>query len=866
MERAIMEVTDMSVEERIAPHLISLPDPRWALWRCAGLRAAGFSLEMLAELGDAELTALADAILDLEDRLRQARRIAIERVEARLQSCAASENHILERARRRLQRGKEAAPAGLDGSVDDCLRLFHDLNLEAAVVRTAFEERFAHDNNRLSATVKNLAGHPRFLEALMWQNRRVLETAIEPLCEPTTQERRSKRRQHEGLLVSYLQRYCAKNDTIGFFGPMGWARFQEAGPAVSATAGKELIASSEVYFEDWTIESLARSIEKMDGAKLWLVPRRNPLIAMEGETLHLADGSAVDLSREAALVLARCDGIHTAQEIATDLIFDSMDLFNSEDQALSILADLEQDGLIAWGIQLPGGPQALAALHAAVAKIEDIQLRRKIESSVDQLETCRKAVAGAAGKSRELLRAFVDLETTFTQLTGASSHRAAGLTYAGRSLLYQDCQRDYKLELGPEILEAIGRPLALFLESTNSLLGEIAALFDRTCRRIYRRLVSEGGDPVVRGNRFWHCLEPELLAIQGEAESAAARLQQKWLDLLAFSTAARRVDYAVEELAPRVNALFPRSSAAWLPSIYSSPDIMIAAPDVAAINEGRYLAVLGELHLSANTLSSTLFVSQHPDPEHMLRAREQDIEPPLIFLLPPKHLPRLTTRTQTGLYSPHDLGLDFSLHSSPLPGIKNLAMADLLVVEEEGELVVRSSNGQFRASVTDAFAQFLSALVQPLFRILPAIRHTPRLTCERLVFARESWCFDASECSFAWEKQESACFLEARRWARQNLIPRLVFVKTPNETKPVFLDCASIASINLFCKSVRACHESSKGGPIRITEMVPAPGDCWLVDCHGQRYTSELRLVVKDQWLAEFHRSRRAALARGTTQ
>ena len=54
---------------------------------------------------------------------------------------------------------------------------------------------------------------------------------------------------------------------------------------------------------------------------------------------------------------------------------------------------------------------------------------------------------------------------------------------------------------------------------------------------------------------------------------------------------------------------------------------MIAAASPQAIREGHYQFVMGELHMAANTLSSSLFVAQHPTPDELfaLLAETEDM-------------------------------------------------------------------------------------------------------------------------------------------------------------------------------------------------------------------------------------------------
>jgi hypothetical protein len=39
-----------------------------------------------------------------------------------------------------------------------------------------------------------------------------------------------------------------------------------------------------------------------------------------------------------------------------------------------------------------------------------------------------------------------------------------------------------------------------------------------------------------------------------------------------------------------------------------------------------------------------------------------------------------------------------------------------------------------------------------------------------------------------------------------------------------------------------------------VVEMLPAPDEAWLTDAEGQRYTAELRLVARDQKMADQRR------------
>jgi hypothetical protein len=55
------------------------------------------------------------------------------------------------------------------------------------------------------------------------------------------------------VVASYWQRYCAKNDTIGFFGPLAWGEVRDEGPALEQRS-RGLVRERTVHIETWALE------------------------------------------------------------------------------------------------------------------------------------------------------------------------------------------------------------------------------------------------------------------------------------------------------------------------------------------------------------------------------------------------------------------------------------------------------------------------------------------------------------------------------------------------------------------------------------------------------------------------------------
>jgi hypothetical protein len=75
-----------------------------------------------------------------------------------------------------------------------------------------------------------------------------------------------------------------------------------------------------------------------------------------------------------------------------------------------------------------------------------------------------------------------------------------------------------------------------------------------------------------------------------------------------------------------------------------------------------------------------------------------------------------------------------------------------------------------------------------------------------------------------------------------------VFVTSPLEPKPLFVDFASPIGVRIFAKIARRASADPAGErSLTITEMLPGPNELWLPDAEGDRYTCELRMVAVDR-------------------
>ncbi|GAA2793535.1 hypothetical protein GCM10010441_18500 [Kitasatospora paracochleata] len=700
-----------------------------------------------------------------------------------------------------------------------------------------FAGLFADAAVETAEALQDIARTPAFREAVAWQNRPVLDSGVTPFLNwtPTAAGRTSMPRQREELVAHYWQRFCVKNDTIGFFGPVGWGRWDGAVDGVEIRPGTGLVADSTVYWASWAIDALAALIGADPAVRGWVAPRRVPFVRLDGLLVTVPGRRPQAVTAEEAAVLSRCDGVRTALGIAAEL---------PGTDVPGVLEELVARRWAQWRLEIPAGTHPERDLRAWLERIGDDAVRICGLAALDALEAGRARVGAAAG-AEAVVAELTELEQAFVALTDTAAVREKSSgTAPCRALVYADCRRSATALLGPAVRDALA-PLEPLLTSAGWLTARLAEAVLAGARPVYDRLAAEGPVDLAA---FWFACMPVL---HGDARRAAGELQQdfrdRWARILAPAPGERRIDLPLERIADGVREQFGGPGGGWTAARYLSPDVMIAAEGPDAVARGAFTLVLGELHLASNTLGASLFVHQHPDRAELLAETTRDHPGPrLLPLLPKEHRSRLSARVKYALTRPEDYQVALVDLTADPARPRTVRSADVAVVERDGELrVVLPDGAEFPA--VDVFAHVLTTLAMDLFQVLPEGDHTPRVTVDRLVVARETWRLPAAAAGFATEKDEGRRFVRARRWREEHGLPRFVFVVSPTESRPFYVDFDSPVYVNILAKAMRRLAGKDPDGRLVVSEMLPTPEQTWLTDDQGRRYTSELRFVAVDE-------------------
>jgi hypothetical protein len=795
----------------IADHQLALPGGEFALWRTSSLRGAGMPVDWIEVLADQDLWAGTTEVLAAEP-------VPTGRIPGR----PTPEEKAARAALRKAAKERDTA------------------------YRALFEEAML----RQAATVQEFARRPLVREAVAWQNPSFARNALDSFCRAEGPGGRNSRwRQREKTIVGYLQRYCTKNDTIGFFGPVGWAEWEDSDVPLRVEPGSGLLADRTVYWESWGIDLLGEALMERYALRRHVAPRRNPSVHVDGDTVHRPYRRPLVLDAAPAAVLRACDGATSAAEIAEELCWLGAPGLTCEADVAAALAKLVKQQVVTWDLDVPLGKDPAAGLRELLERMPQGAPRTGALEELAAVEALRTAVADAAGDPAGVLAALSALDEDFTARTGQVAQRRAGETGAGRTLVFEDSRRAATARLGTGLLEDVGPALDLVLRSARWFTAAVAAEY-----RAELDVLFDGATPDADGrvplSTLTFLLGPRLVGDGGKPlDGLAAELRAKWDRVLGRPEGRARWTLDSAELAARVEAEFGCEAPGWTAARYHSPDLLVAAPDAESVEPGRTLVVLGELHTALNTLEGRLFVEQHADPASMWdRVRADGVQPRVVPMLPktwravsPRTYPPLTMLLPEYTYwSP---GQD----SGGAPG-EVLPAAGLLVHRAaHGRLEVTGPGG-FRADLIEVLGELISMVAVTRFGILPVRDHTPRVVVDRLVLSRESWRPRAAELLTPAKSDEATEYLETVRWLREHGVARRFFLVAPVEEKPTFIDTRSPMLVLLLARTVRRTVEQyGEDARVTLSEMLPDSDACWLRDDEGRRYVSELRVVAVDR-------------------
>lgn len=740
---------------------------RWRIGREFILRHAGMPFDWLEELGaPASLLDLADEVLKQEQAL-----LALVTARFDGERAASLRAEVL---RGRTDRLPKAGGDGWSGAVhawEDAVRRYS----------AAYEEADEQAGKRL----RELLAHPLVSEAVFLSNPDAHRNMLRPLLAgdgPLTSRRRRVRRQ----MYTYVQRFCAKNETVSFFGPMAYGTVR---PGPGAELRRDVERTRGVFLSHWAARALGTAIARD--------PKILPHLAFHatgrGDTAaepllrHLSPGGTVfkDVVRTAGL---------PAGEVARTL----MRLVAAETLTVGLGGgDYDLDPLTT----LHGQLAALPASPARERWLGHVRELAALLGEMAQQSLDRKAATVAT------------LEERFTEITGRPARRGAGAAYADRAVFFEECASAFSLTVGDDIVRDWEERLGPALE---------------VCVAHGRAAQSAAADAV----------RAAFTDPTGE--------QSVELDLLDYATraAASRADSTSTFQAAHAPV---HSGAAWPTEVrrltdeadtqrgdrYAVVDLCPSAPDTDGLPGAPLVLSRAHHHLLVRSWLGTM----HPEPDRLAAdaadwvAEQDGTVVGLDFGRRNKGYYRFPGRE----IAMRPLAwTDQSSEDVTLPERMRVTIAPDAITLRDPEGREVSAYVPLSDFVKYAPMAALShpQVLHPTFASPDG--EQPEVRVGGVVLQRARWRVPAEALT---APEPYARFLALRRLAGRTG-GRFVFCRSARERKPYLLDLASPLAADLVS------HVARDTPWLDVERMAPGPEGLWLRDAEGRRYTSELRVQV----------------------
>ncbi|MEU0687327.1 lantibiotic dehydratase [Streptomyces uncialis] len=826
-------------------------------WTIGGdfvVRHAGMPFDWLEALGapDGPLAA-ARGLLDAEDALRTAAGAGFGRLARAVEACEPE----------RLP----SVPAPLRAAADRWRGAAHRY-------RDLYEDADADATKELRVVLER----PQVAEAVLLSNPDAYRNMLRPLLTadgPLNSRRRRARRQ----LYTYVQRFCAKNETVSFFGPMAYGTLAEAETATATRTGTEtgtqnngsadgatslrtdLPRRRKVFLSHWAGRALARAVAR-DGALLPdLVFHRAHPGDPDGAPPALPDGTAPELVRAAGAAYGRlgADGA-TLRGLVGATGLPARELA----RGLRLLLTAR-----AADVRLGGGPydlEPLRTLRGQLAELPPSGARARWLERIDGLEACRAGLEagpldGGPGTRAERIAA---LEAAFTAATGESARRAAGATYADRAVFYEEGASPFALRVGTaaarhwhERLRAVLEVCVAHGAATQRAAADAvrAALGDTGPLSLTAYAARAAEAFPAPGSAFAVPYAPTYPV--GDAAAGLARL----------GAAARRVTgdrYALVDLCVKASGAAELEGAAlvvarvhhhllvpgWLGTMHSGPrpfgadaerwvaeqDGRLVGFDFGRRNKGYYRFPGREVALRPGSWADAERAPWRPEDMTVIvgpgtegpacdgqvagdgrAAEDRDAD---------RRAVGGGARAEVRMSGPAGepvsayLPLNDFVKYAPFAALSHPQVAHPAFVPGDGEPADGGTVSQEAASRSTASEGVISEV--------------PEVAVDGVVLQRARWTLDTGRLGLP---APHARFLELRRIARRTG-QRFLFCRSPRERKPYLVDLASPLAADLVA------HVARDAERLTAEAMSPGPDELWLRDAEGRRYTCELRMQI----------------------
>jgi hypothetical protein len=652
--------------------------------------------------------------------------------------------------------------------------------------------------------------------------------------------RRKEDRAHERHLLLYLQRVCAKNDSLSQFGPEGWGII-EGGPRGLKLAAVPGIAERETFLERWTAHGLAAALNADPNIRAELSPRLHPNGRIDGDQFVFADTSeTTSLDSKILEILRRCDGATPAHSFGEEI---------------DTLEQLAAQDMIRWEVEVPAlDPYAFNVLVSDVSRWRDSPVR------AHWLELLRPIAAlpskFAQAKETTSRAEIMDEARRQLQNLGAARETSDRFLYSAANPIGEECFRECHFSIGEDLINEVATEAEPWIDLWRDNYAFVASRVAAGLRALFEKApLQNGAIPLPAFLQHCAALKMPLTgpAMVGLAHMAFQEVKAAFRERLQNRPEAAEWELTAADChVVRENFQYEKFDE----FTYPSADLQLEARSVEAVARGEYRWILAELHPPVALLHHGFYWGC-PDKAALGNALAQTTKgcPSFHFGF---FAADFTAATAVRVLDsiPERTSFIAPQRGDPRWRVIPPSEIEVFVDDVSGDVRLRTRGaGEYLGS-------FARAWVIPLgfhpfhFGRAP---HMPRLRCGRVIVQRRSWTVTFEDLGAGdYTGVSRDLILAVERLRAEKEWPRHVYIRPSEQalrrsgvegrdkdTKPVYIDLESYLFLEIFHRWL------TKAGELEITEMLPGPDDLLWQEAdsegiHGQggRRSFELRTQI----------------------
>ena len=818
------------------PHLELSKD--FSIWSDFALRSTGFAYKYLEPLIDLQLITLTSNLSKLELRYKQSKEELLNEIALTLSNSNIQDKKPLRKLKKKYLKNNYSdapEPINLICLYKKAFEMQSEISELKKEIETHYDQKLLENRTYL----QNLVTQSKFRKALIWQNHKVLEKGLDKFGQNDPSLSNKQVTQKENLIISYLQRYSTKNETIGFFGPLAWGTFNLNVDHICFNIDQGLIRDNFVHFEFWAIKSFSSALANIPNVQNYLEMRLSTRCHIAHESLFRNQEKIIINPKYISILKLIKDGISKENLIKYPFVNNNFHV----DEIEKLISFLKEKNIVSQKFYLGLHEKYDEILKEQISLISDPVLKNNLLSMLAQFFSYKNELKNFKQDPSELHFHIKSLENYFESVTKLNPTNFDGKNYAGRSLIYEDCIRNVnELHLGSHFINRIKKPLSLVMSSSRWLSQLISNLYKQELLEVIKKY------PLRKVPCSWIIQNFHKGKVYFKIANKAKFLHaQKWETILKIPSSEKSLSYRHDDLINLVVKEFQADFPAWPAAKYICPDLLVAAKNKEDFVKGNYTVVLGEIHMGANMLAIPSIMNTHPNKSSLKKDLINDIPFPTFNHSSPKSLQGSRMSRNSSLEKDIQLLLDDT--TQPFNKKRHAPISHFYIDKEDPSLKVKDSTTK-NDIPWELFLEHLMKISGiNSYKLTHSKKHLPRIEIDNLIIQRETWFFNYSELPFIISKKTSyADFISSSNWIKAQSMPNQIFIKIPGELKPIYIDFRAPKLMIFFCKLLhKAQLKLESDFTITFSEMLPNQEEAWLTDAESQAYFSEFRIVAFDK-------------------